>query len=245
MKNKSQGHDYSEILIWAAALVTVVRYAAAFIASDATEINETFSELITIAMGISGLGMGILDVIGGAYLFTGWQKKMPKNNDPWSFKFKVLTFFAIGLIINGILILIPFTASRVSGNTMFHILGDGFFLYAWSAVVNIAPYLLIGGVAVGTQMVSIETVQNGGHLSGHLSDGNGQKEDNQRAESIPTDWRKAKKQLTGAQIIAIAKSNTAAVMQDYKLSERTARRWIENAKAENVPPPFPMPHDKS
>jgi len=35
---KQQGHDYSELLIWAAALVTVVRYAAAFIASDATEI---------------------------------------------------------------------------------------------------------------------------------------------------------------------------------------------------------------
>ena len=242
MKNK--GHDYSEILIWAAALVTVVRYAAAFIASDATEINATLSELITIAMGISGLGMGILDVIGGAYLFTGWQKKMPKNNDPWSFKFKVLTFFAIGLIVNGILILIPFTASRVSGNTMFHVLGDGFFLYAWSAVVNIAPYLLIGGVAVGTQMVSIETVQNGGQMTGQMTGGNGQKPDIQRAESISTDWRKAKKQLTAPQVAAIAKSATAAVMKEYKLSERTARRWIEKAK-EEYPSPFLIPHDKS
>lgn len=243
MKNK--GHDYSEILIWAAALVTVVRYAAAFIASDATEINATLSEIITIAMGFSGLGMGVLDVIGGAYLFTGWQKKMPKNNDPWSFKFKVLTFFAIGLIVNGILILIPFTASRVSGNTMFHILGNGFFLYAWSAVVNIAPYLLIGGVAVGTQMVSIESVQSGGQMTGQMTGGNGQKSDIQPIQSIPTDWRKAKKQLTAPQIAAIAKSTTAGVMKEYKLSERTARRWIEKANAENVPPPFPMPHDKS
>lgn len=238
---KNQGHDYSEILIWAAALVTVVRYAAAFIASDATEINALLSEIITIAMGISGLGMGILDVIGGAYLFTGWQKKMPVNGAAWSFKFKVLTFFAIGLIVNGILILIPFTASRVSGNTMFHILGDGFFLYAWSAVVNIAPYLLIGGVAVGTQMVSIETVQNGGQMTGQKADGDGQKSD---TKSIPTDWRKAKKQLTAPQIAAIAKSTTATVMKQYNLSDRTARRWIENAKAENLPPPFPMPHDK-
>lgn len=243
MKNK--GHDYSDLLIWAAALVTVVRYAAAFIASDATEINATLSELITIAMGISGLGMGILDVIGGAYLFTGWQKKMPKNNDPWSFKFKVLTFFAIGLIINGIFILIPFTASRVSGNTMFHILGSGFFLYAWSAVVNIAPYLLIGGVAVGTQMVTIETVQSGGQMTGQMSDSDGKKTDNQQTQSMPTDWRKAKKQLTAPQIAAIAKSNTATVMKQYNLSDRTARRWIENAKAENSPPPFPMPQGKS
>lgn len=239
---KQQGHDYSELLIWAAALVTVVRYAAAFIASDATEIPVWLSELITIAMGISGLGMGVLDVIGGAYLFTGWQKKMPKNNDPWSFKFKVLSFFAIGLIVNGILILIPFTASRVSGNTMFHILGNGFFLYAWSAVVNIAPYLLIGGVAVGTQMVSIES---GGQMTGQMTGGEGQKPDKKQSEPVSTDWRIAKKKLTAPQIAAIAKSNTSVVMNEYNLSERTARRWIEKAKAETSPPPFPMPHDKS
>lgn len=238
---KSQGHDYSEILIWAAALVTVVRYAAAFIASDATEINATLSEIITIAMGFSGLGMGVLDVIGGAYLFTGWQKKMPKNNDPWSFKFKVLTFFAIGLIINGILILIPFTASRVSGNTMFHILGDGFFLYAWSAVVNIAPYLLIGGVAVGTQMVSIES---GGQMTGQMTESAGHKPEKIQSDVVSTDWRKAKKQLTAPQIAAIAKSNTATVMSEYNLSERTARRWIEKAKEES-PSPFLIPHEKS
>ncbi len=240
MKNK--GHDYSEILIWAAALVTVVRYAAAFIASDATEIPVWLSELITIAMGISGLGMGVLDVIGGAYLFTGWQKKMPKNNDPWSFKFKVLSFFAIGLIVNGILILIPFTASRVSGHTMFDILGEGFFLYAWSAVVNIAPYLLIGGVAVGTQMVSIES---GGQMTGQITGNNGQNPDKTPTQSIPTDWRKAKKQLSAPQISAIAKGTTAGVMKEYNLSERTARRWIENAKEEKAPPPFLIPPENS
>ena len=168
---KQQGSDYSELLIWAAALVTVVRYAAAFIASDATEINAMLSELITIAMGISGLGMGVLDVIGGAYLFTGWQKKMPANGQAWSFRFKVLSFFAVGLIVNGILILIPFTASRVSGNTMFHILGDGFFLYAWSAVVNVAPYLLIGGVAVGNNVVTVNTnEQANGSANGSQSE---------------------------------------------------------------------------
>lgn len=154
MKNK--GRDYSELLIWAAALVTVVRYAAAFIASDATQINETLSEIITVAMGLSGLGMGVLDVIGGAYLFTGWQKKMPANGSAWSFKFKVLSFFAIGLIVNGILILIPFTMSRVAGVTIHHILGDGILLFGWSAVVNVAPYLLIGGVSVGSVIVSID-----------------------------------------------------------------------------------------
>ena len=226
-------HDYSTLLIWAAALVTIVRYAAAFIASDSAEIESTLSQIITYGMGLSGIGMGILDVVGGTYLFTGWQKKMPANGQAWSFKFKALSFFAIGLIVNGILILIPFTASRVSGNTMFHVLGDGFFLYAWAAVVNIAPYLLVGGVAVGNQIVSVhhEIV---GQMTGQI----GQKADIKQAVTTATDWRQARKQFTGQQIATIAKSKTGEVMAVYNLSERTARRWIEAAKRE-TPPPFP------
>lgn len=168
MSAKNNANDYNELLIFSAALVTVVRYAAAFIASDATEIGATLSLIITYAMGLSGLGMGILDVIGGAYLFTGWQKKMPKNGDPWSFKFKVLSFFAIGLIVNGILILIPFTMSRVAGVSIHHILGDGVLLFGWSAVVNVAPYLLIGGVAVGNTIVTVSTAneQTNGSANG-------------------------------------------------------------------------------
>ncbi len=181
MSNKTNVNDYNDVLIFSAALVTVVRYAAAFIASDATEIGATLSLIITYAMGLSGLGMGVLDVIGGAYLFTGWQKKMPKNGDPWSFKFKVLSFFAIGLIVNGILILIPFTMSRVAGESIHSILGDGILLFGWSAVVNVAPYLLIGGVAVGNQIVTTNTPNmtneqangsaNGSHNNQHNENG--------------------------------------------------------------------------
>ncbi len=231
---KTKGSDYSELLIWSAALVTVVRYAAAFIASDATEIGETLSLLITYAMGLSGLGMGVLDVIGGAYLFTGWQKKMPKNGDTWSFRFKVLTFFAVGLIVNGIFILIPFTMSRVAGVSIHHILGDGFLLFGWSAVVNVAPYLLIGGVAIGNQVVTVE----GGQLTGQMPVEGGQKSDINPTDIKVTDWRTAKKKLTGQQIHAIAQSKTSVVMEQYNLSDRTARRWIEAAKKESTPP-FP------
>lgn len=161
MKNK--GHDYSTLLIWAAALVTVVRYAAAFVVSDSGQIDPKFDGVMEIAMLFSGLGMGILDVIGGTYLFTGWQKKMPKNGDAWSFKFKVLTFFAIGLIVNGILILWPFTISRIADISMFDVLGGDKYnplLVIWSAVVNVAPYLLIGGVAVGNQIVTTNEQTN-------------------------------------------------------------------------------------
>lgn len=149
-----KGHDYSTILIWSAALVTVVRYAAAFIASDSVSIESAISQVITYAMGFSGLGMGVLDVIGGAYLFDGWRRTMPRNGQAWPFRFKILTFFALGLVVNGILILIPFTMSRVSGTSMHVILGNGFWLFGWSMVVNVAPYLLIGGVTTGNQLLT-------------------------------------------------------------------------------------------
>ena len=67
-----------EILIWAAALQTVVRYAAAFIASCHWN-SRMVVWLITILMGISGIGMGVLDVIGGAYLIHGLAKENAKE----------------------------------------------------------------------------------------------------------------------------------------------------------------------
>jgi hypothetical protein len=218
---KQQGSDYSELLIWAAALVTVVRYAAAFIASDATEISGTLSEIITIAMGISGLGMGVLDVIGGAYLFTGWQKKMPANGAAWSFRFKVLSFFAIGLIVNGIFILIPFTMSRVEGVTIHHILGDGVLLFGWSAVVNIAPYLLIAGVAVGNNVVSIATnEQTNGSPNGSQS------------EQKNTNGERTYKSLSKSDKYHIANNNSKLVAADLGVTPRAIQKWRKRVQEE-------------
>src|SRR5690349_20306097 len=139
---KQKGHDYSTLLIWSAAIVTVVRYAGAFIASDVGEISGPLSELITILMGISGLGMGILDVIGGVYLFDGWRRTMPAAGKAWPFRFKVMTLFVFALIITGVMILVPFTMSRVTHSSMEDILGDRWMLAGWSVLVNLAPYLL-------------------------------------------------------------------------------------------------------
>jgi hypothetical protein len=153
--SKQKGHDYSTILIWAAAVVTVVRYVAAFIASDMGQITGTLSDAITFLMGVSGMGMGILDVIGGTYLFDGWRRAMPKAGGSWSSRFKVLTVFVFALIATGVMILVPFTESRVTHSSMAAVLGTGRALTWWAFLVNGAPYLLIGGVAVGTQVVTV------------------------------------------------------------------------------------------
>lgn len=157
---KQKQRNYNDLLIWAAALVTVVRYAAAFIASDMPMITGVLSLVITIALGLSGLGMGVLDVIGGAVLFQGWRKVMPRNGQGWPMRFKVLTGFVLGLIVNGIVIIVPFTVSRVLQSTMEHVLGDGLMLWCWAIAVNVAPYMLIGGVSTSANIINTGGEQN-------------------------------------------------------------------------------------
>jgi MFS family permease len=145
VKNK---HDYSALIIWAALLVTVARYVGAFLASDLGEVNGWVSEGLTILMGVSGLGMGVLDVLGLAYVFDGWRKVLPKAGDHWSSRFKVLTGFVASLFVAGVCILVPFTVSRISSQSMAEALGGKatWGVWFWSLAVNLAPYLLIGGV---------------------------------------------------------------------------------------------------
>lgn len=220
--SKQKGTDYSKMLIWSAAVVTVVRYMAAFIASDVGEITGLLSEVITLFMGISGMGMGILDVFGGAYLFDGWRRAMPANDKRWSFRFKMLTVFVFALIISGIGILVPFTISRVTHASMAVVL-ETESLTVWAILVNIAPYLLIGGVAVGSQIVTVGT-QN-------LPD-EPRKDGGNLPENLPTDWRQVRKKLNTEQIKAIATGKTEAICFEFGVTDRTARNWRKNAQKE-------------
>ena len=221
---KNKGHDYSTILIWSAAVVTVVRYSAAFIASDMGEITGPLSAVITVLMGLSGLGMGILDVIGGTYLFDGWRRKMPANGKAWSFSFKVLTGFVFALMATGVMILVPFTVSRVTHESMAMVLNTEGKLTWWALLVNLAPYLLIGGVSVGNHMVNTgnfpETYQK-------LSE-----DDQKLTGNFPKDWRQVRKMLNHEQLIEIAGMQSGDISYKYGVSERTATNWRTNAREE-------------
>lgn len=222
---KQKGHDYSTLLIWSAAIVTVVRYAAAFIASDMGEITGTLSEIITILMGLSGLGMGILDVIGGTYLFDGWRRAMPTAGHGWSSRFKVLTVFVFALMATGVLILVPFTVSRVTHTSMATVL-TGASLTWWALLVNLAPYLLIGGVAIGNQVVSV-SFQNVPETYRKVSE-----DDRKLSENFPSDWRKVRKVLSVEQLGEMAHLSSGDIAYKYGVSERTASNWRSKARAE-------------
>ena len=229
---KKNGNDYSGVIIWTSALVGMIRYSAAFLSSDLGTITGALSEIVTILLGVSGFAMGILGTLGTAYIFDGWRQKMPATGNKWNNKFIALTAFVFSAFVMEILILVPFTMSRIRHVSIADVLGTGD--WWWSTAITVMPILLIGGVSVGNQIVST----SGGQMSGQMSDSGGQKTDTGGTVVGVTDWRNAKKKLTEQQIRAIAQSKTSVVMSQYNLSDRTARRWIEAAKKE-TPPPFP------
>lgn len=227
MATTKKGVDVSTNIIWAALLVGMIRYSAAFLASDLGQIVGVVSEIITYALGFSGFAMGILSTLGTAYLFDGWRKKMPASGKSWPFKFVVLTIFVFLSFVCELAILVPFTVSRMEHESMSAVLSGG--VWWWSTAVNVMPILLIGGVSVGNQIVTVSD----GQLTGQLSDlSAGHKPELRDPNEKMTDWRQAKKKLSADQIAELLTMKTESICSKYGIEARTARRWRENAQKE-------------
>ncbi len=217
MSNKTaKGRDYSGMLIWSAAVVTVVRYSAAFVASDMGKITGPLSEAVTLLLGLSGIGMGVLDVFGGTYLFDGWRHAIPAQGKRWTIRFRALTFLVFGLIISGVFILVPFTVSRVRHESMDAVL-IGNSLWWWAILVNVTPYFIIGGVAIGNQIVKVNSESF--------------RKPSENASENGSDWRKVSARLSAKQIEEIANMETGEIQYKYGITERTARNWRKSAAA--------------
>ena len=218
-----KGRDYSTMLIWAAGLVGMIRYSAAFLASDVGQIIGATSQVITVLLGVSGFAMGILGTFGTTYLFDGWRRKMPASGHLWPFKFKVLTCFVIAAFIAEMAILVPFTVSRMEHVTMSAILGGG--VWWWSVAVNIMPMLLLGGVSVGNQVVVV------GNFAESFA--NVPKEDAKVSANFRGDWRKVRPYLSDVEVTEIATLSTSEIRAKYHLNNnKTAQNWRKYAQVE-------------
>jgi MFS family permease len=154
---KKQRFDISQVLIFAALVVMVARYIGAFLASDMNRVDGLISEVLTGLIAVSGAGMGVLDVLGMAVVFDGWRHALPRLGARWSARFRILTAIVVLMFASGIMILVPFTMSRVLGQEMSVVLSTGW-LWVWAIAVNLAPYLLIGGIMFSQTSVQIKAV---------------------------------------------------------------------------------------
>jgi hypothetical protein len=220
---------YSTLLIWSAALISVVRYMGAFIASDVGSITGWASEALVILMGITGVGMGLLDSIGTAFLFNGWRMTMPKTGYKWPFKFKILTFFVFGLIIDGLIILVPFTVSRVTGVGMGTVLGND--IWWWATAVNISPFMLLGGVVSGNaNMLTDDNAVSSSETYRKVPESY-QKETGKLAPH----WRKVRPTLSYENVVQLANMSIPdiqKVFSKYDVTDRTACNWRDYARTE-------------
>jgi len=177
-----------------------------------------------VLLGISGFAMGVLGTLGTAYIFDGWRQKMPSSGTKWSNKFKALTGFVFAALLTEILILVPFTMSRVDHISVADVLKDG--VWWWSTAVVVMPILLIGGVSLGNQIVTVSS-ESSAESFRQLSDSPEKTEGN-----LPPNWRKVRKSLSNEQVAGIAVSTTKDICFYYKVDERTARNWRKYAQDE-------------
>jgi len=191
--------DWADRLIWATVLISIIRYAAAFAASDVGQITGTWSIILTFLLSLTGIGMGVLDTVGGGLLFNGWSRVFPKAGTHWSLRFKVLTICVFSLLMSGLYILVPFTMSRLSQESVLTALGGmgSIWAWIWSLMVNLIPYVLIAGVFVGNKMVSsIESEEvSGNNLESSKKVSKGMESSVEVSKKVP-DWRQIKSKLS-------------------------------------------------
>jgi len=201
--------------------------------SDVGVITGISSEIFTGFLVLTGIGMGILDVVGGGLLFNGWSKTMPRTGDRWSARFKVLTFVVFGLVVSGLFILVPFTIARTSQETITEALGGkgSIFHWTWATMVNIIPYLLIAGVFVGNKLVtSLEAEEVSGKKV----------ESSEVSKKVSTDdvihdWRKLRPQLTADDVEKLSNLDADEMKKlatKHGVSYKTVSNWRQNARKE-------------
>jgi hypothetical protein len=135
--------NWAPWLVIATMIMMVVRYSAAFAASDMGQITGAGSDFVTFLTGLTGIGMGVLDTAGGGFLFNGWSRVFPRTGNAWSIRFKVLSVCVFGLLFSGMFILVPFTMSRLAHESVLDTLGgkESFWAWMWSATVWLSKWM--------------------------------------------------------------------------------------------------------
>jgi len=217
-----KGKDYSQLIIWTSALVGMIRYSAAFLSSDMGSITGALSDYVTFLLGVSGFAMGILGTLGTTYIFDGWRQKMPKTGDKWNNKFIALTLFVMLAIVSEVLILVPFTMSRILHVSVADVLQGG--VWWWSTSVVVMPFLLIGGVSVSNQIVTVTANTANEQANGSLI---GSPETNEQKAGARTFAS-----LTNSEKYYIINEKSDAIANEWGVTQRAIQKWRKRVQEE-------------
>jgi hypothetical protein len=169
--------DLGRLLLWAAVIVSAPRWAGAMLAADVNHIQSWLSAFLNGANTISGLGMGVLEVVATAYLLdalrqqrptiTSYRKRFNTKDTKGlegkerhegkeiksyevvkaNWRFYGILVFVVGLLGMTPMVLAPYLVSRMAGQDIAAVLSSRGWQYAWAVTVATAPVFVVGGVA--------------------------------------------------------------------------------------------------
>lgn len=157
--NKSGSMTLSQWLFWLGVLVSVPRYAGAFLIADVGELTGLASEVLTAVNILGGVGMGLMvaissgilwEMIGKERVFYYRQVSGAKEQfiNP---RFVIVAMFGGVIALLEVIIVVPYILSRVNHLPVTAVLGD-LWLGGWAVAVAVAPVLMVAGVVYASRV---------------------------------------------------------------------------------------------
>ncbi len=250
-KNRG-GMDMGRALLWSAVVVEAPRWAGAMLAADTHQLAGWLSVFLNAANTISGLAMGLVNVVSTAYMLDALRRERPTitvhrkagNFEKRNWRFMGLLLFVGGLLVLTPFVLAPFIVSRMTGDTMAASLGDRLLQYAWAVMVVVSPIFVIGGVAFAHPgLVKMGNQGSGNQGLGNQVEGEGGRspEGNvgrrkvsagaPEGEPVFRDFR----EVPESEYEYLLNAPTALITKKFRIGgrdpERVARAWRSSARA--------------
>lgn len=140
--------DYGQIMIFMAIAVGLPRWAGAMMTADGIDISVGWlSDVFTIANGLSGFGMAVLEVLAVGYIFASLREQTAFEGWRPNPKFWGSAVFGIAILALIPFILTPFMLSHLRAEELTITLAGLNLELGWLLAVVVAPLLIVGGVA--------------------------------------------------------------------------------------------------
>jgi hypothetical protein len=236
---KRRGMDLGQVLLWSAVLVEAPRWAGAMLAADLKDVNGVLSSALNTGNTISGVAMGLVNVVATAYMLDALRRERPVitvhrkagNFDKANWRFYGMLIFVIGLLVLTPFVLAPFMVSRMTGLALETVLGTAMWQFIWSTTVVLAPIFVIGGVSFAQP--GLVRISDQSPVVGNQSEEPkvSEKVTEKKSDKPVTYGRwKTWRKLPDAERQKIAGMVADDVIATYGVEERTAYNWIKDAK---------------
>jgi len=159
---------------------------------------------------ILSAGMAITEALAFAFIFEAWRNQSDKKSNI------LLAFAAVAAFIF-IAVVAPYIVASVNGLPLHQVL-SGMFLWLWAASVAASTIVIVAAVGYA-QKFPRHTAQPR-KVSGNLP------EEPRNDDGIKHDWRT----LPDEDKTLIAAMSSSEIVNQYGVSERTARNWRSTAK---------------